>query len=327
MSSMRLPMLLSAAFTASFAASVLPAHAQDAVRGTDLDCPAEVAAFLATVRADDAYPQVAEMFADTEAKLAIAVRTDGADCLILLRDAQRTLVNANVVVPGASDPASVERVARLAGEGAPTDTAEPVLRTVEITPPEPATADDPDMTIVDVEPTTSDAATAPDVAADVVVVPDAAIPAIDVPSVARRPEPASDAAVGTEAVAGVDAGPEGLAVREVEFGFDSAVVPDDARTSVLADVAEMLGMNADATVLLTGHASPIGDAAYNLKLSERRVAAVAEALLSLGVPEGAISTRAQGERNPEVRAGEDELSEENRRVEILVVIGEAADRG
>ena len=327
MSSMR-PLLVSAALLALTAPmeGFAPAFAQNA----GPDCPAEVAAFLATVRSDDAYPRIQAMFADDEARLDAAMRGRTPDCLVILGEAQRRLVDAGVVVAGATDAAAIERVGRLTG-----DVPTAALRSVEITPIAPGT-DAPDMAVVDVAPTTPvpDMApdTAPDDVPDTATAPSVILPTIDVPAVGTRPEPETDTAAATDPAAtgtppGSDAATGAIAVLEVEFGFDSAEVPDGARTEVLAEVAGMVGASEGSTVLLTGHASPIGNAAYNLELSERRVGAVAAVLMELGVPDAAISTRAQGEENPEVQAGENETSEENRRVEIRVVAGDAADRG
>ena len=118
-----------------------------------------------------------------------------------------------------------------------------------------------------------------------------------------------------------------MAVLEVEFGFDSAVVSQDARDDVLAEVVELVAASPDAVVFLTGYASPIGDAAYNRGLAERRVEAVAAALRELGVADDNIRVESAGEQNEEVAAGENERSEENRRVEIRVVAGENLPRG
>lgn len=329
MSSMRLRLLLSV----TIIGSVHPALAQTA----DADCPAEIAAFLVTVRADEAYSRIAPTFGETEAGLDAAMRTDGADCLVVLRDAQRSLVDAGVVVTGASDDASVERVALLIDGGSSTE-VEPTLRTVEVVPQSAETMDTSEMAVVAVEPAVpgTDATDAPDTdvpdvaaAPDVAAVPDASAPdaavaPIDVPSAESRPE--SRPVPPLESATTTDAGAQDVMTREVEFGFDSADVPDDARSDVLPEVAGMVGSNPGTAVLLTGHASPIGNADYNLRLSERRVTAVAAALQALGVPEAAISTRAQGEESPEVPAAEDELSEENRRVEIRVVVGGTPDR-
>ncbi|WP_420393616.1 OmpA family protein [Acuticoccus sp.] len=112
---------------------------------------------------------------------------------------------------------------------------------------------------------------------------------------------------------------ESIAVIEVEFGFDSAEVTTDQREDVLREAIDAYRTMPEAAVLLTGHASPIGDADYNMELSERRVDAVRDALVELGVEEARIRTRGAGETNTEVPAGEDERSEENRRVEIRVI--------
>lgn len=110
-----------------------------------------------------------------------------------------------------------------------------------------------------------------------------------------------------------------VAVLEVEFGFDSARVPDAEMERVLSDVVSLVNEHQNPAVLLTGYASPIGNFEYNLELSERRVSAVADALMDMGVPDDIIRTRSLGERNPEVTAAEDERSPDNRRVEIRVL--------
>ena len=120
---------------------------------------------------------------------------------------------------------------------------------------------------------------------------------------------------------------DAVAVREVEFGFDSATVTPDARQDVLRDVARLVERSEDAVVLLTGYASPVGDAEYNRQLAERRVQAVASVLRGLDVPPEVIRTRSLGELNQEVAASESRRSEENRRVEIRVIAGENIPRG
>jgi outer membrane protein OmpA-like peptidoglycan-associated protein len=133
--------------------------------------------------------------------------------------------------------------------------------------------------------------------------------------VSARDAAARDVDLDVEAVAALEA----FSVREVEFPFDSATVPLGEAASILADVAALVEEEPDTAVLLTGYASPIGDAAYNLELSEARVEAVRDALVELGVPQPLIRTRSLGERNTEVPAGEGERSPANRRVEIRVL--------
>ena len=125
--------------------------------------------------------------------------------------------------------------------------------------------------------------------------------------------------VETQKLAAVEA----MLVAEVEFEFDSADITAEERDDVLADIVDKVSAADDAVILLTGFASPIGDESYNLQLSERRVEAVEEALIAMGIAADKIRSRSLGEDDPEVTAGaiEETRSEENRRVEIRVVSG------
>jgi len=135
----------------------------------------------------------------------------------------------------------------------------------------------------------------------------------DAPEVAT--DETEEVAVRQAAVVG---SAEAIAVREVEFGHDSARISANARNDVLMEVRDLVAEHPNAIIFLTGYASPIGDADHNQRLSDRRVEAVSEVLKNMGVPGDAIHVRSMGERNPEVPAGENTRSEENRRVEIQV---------
>lgn len=82
----------------------------------------------------------------------------------------------------------------------------------------------------------------------------------------------------------------------VDFAFDSAVLPVNADQALTALVTE-----ADAKpgqrIVLDGHADSIGDAAYNVNLSLRRALVVRERLISLGVDSERIVISAYGEDN------------------------------
>lgn len=340
MSSVHLQLLLSTGLGLAAA----PALAQNtAGPDTDLTCAEEVEAFLDNVRGDDAYPRIAATFERYEARLRDAAIGDEAGCFVVLGEAQRYLVGEDVEVLGASDQASLERIERVSValgnsqqdvvrslDGAVADGATVTRRTIEIAPVDQDTIV-PGSEMIDVAPANPDSgaddvvATAPDVATipDAADRPDAVV--LDTPS--DIPTASSEATASSTAATDVTAGVEVLAVREVEFGFDSADVTAAARTDVLEEVAALATENTDATVLLTGYASPMGDADYNRRLSERRVQAVAEALGELGVAPDAIRTRARGEQDLEVPASEDELSEENRRVEIRIETSSAPERG
>ncbi len=83
----------------------------------------------------------------------------------------------------------------------------------------------------------------------------------------------------------------------VNFAFNSADIPPEFE-GVLASLAQaMLQPQAQGRmVIVAGHTDPVGGAAYNLALSERRAQAVAAYLIQLGVPAGRIQPVGMGEQ-------------------------------
>lgn len=65
--------------------------------------------------------------------------------------------------------------------------------------------------------------------------------------------------------------------------------------SLATDFKEYLTFKPDAHLMLTGHTDPRGPAAYNMALSDRRVAAAKNYLVEQGVPAGSIQTTGVGE--------------------------------
>jgi outer membrane protein OmpA-like peptidoglycan-associated protein len=100
----------------------------------------------------------------------------------------------------------------------------------------------------------------------------------------------------------------------VFFDFDSMKVDRQAEQVIMdaASAAKLTG----GKILVSGHADRAGDAAYNMALSQRRVEAVREMLLSAGIKLESISTTQYGESQPRLATGENEPAKENRRVEI-----------
>ena len=103
----------------------------------------------------------------------------------------------------------------------------------------------------------------------------------------------------------------------VFFEFDSATPPADANQTI-----EFVSRNAAAcrwtAFDVIGHTDRAGSNAYNQALSERRASAVAALMASMGVPQSAITTGAQGEESPRVPTEDGVRNPQNRRVEIGV---------
>lgn len=117
---------------------------------------------------------------------------------------------------------------------------------------------------------------------------------------------------------------EGLLAKEcraelpgVYFGFNSAVL-DSVSNRALASVAALLAKNRDWTITLEGHTDSIGSAATNRTLSERRVAAVKDRLVSAyRVEPGRLRTAGLGSSKPREPNTTIEGRARNRRVELV----------
>jgi outer membrane protein OmpA-like peptidoglycan-associated protein len=71
-------------------------------------------------------------------------------------------------------------------------------------------------------------------------------------------------------------------------------------------------------VQVVGHADTSGSAAYNVRLSERRARAVADAMVGLGVNPGLITADWRGESAPAVPTGDGVKEPLNRRTTISI---------
>lgn len=109
---------------------------------------------------------------------------------------------------------------------------------------------------------------------------------------------------------------------DVLFDFDKSDIRTDARP-VLARLAEALQALADTPVAIIGHTDAKGSDAYNLRLSERRAAAVRHWLSDSGV-NARMTTFGKGESTPvapnENADGSDNPAgrQQNRRVEFII---------
>src|SRR5690606_12492251 len=105
---------------------------------------------------------------------------------------------------------------------------------------------------------------------------------------------------------------------DVTFGVDRADLTLQAQTT-LADVARILNEYPQTTVDVIGHADSTGSDEYNLDLSRRRAASVADFLIGPGrVLPDRLFVDGQGERSPIASNDTPEGRAQNRRVEVIV---------
>ena len=109
---------------------------------------------------------------------------------------------------------------------------------------------------------------------------------------------------------------EKLVLRGVHFDFDKYNIrPGDA--AVLDEAASVLKANPGVTVNVDGHTDSVGSEKYNLKLSDRRAAAVVKYLVKAGIPEDRLIPHGYGKSKPVATNDTAEGRAENRRVELI----------
>jgi OOP family OmpA-OmpF porin len=102
------------------------------------------------------------------------------------------------------------------------------------------------------------------------------------------------------------------------FANDSAEIRAGSFTD-LEKLANFLNKNPQHTVSIEGHASNVGKAEYNMKLSERRAVAVANALnKKYGISTSRIHSMGYGVTKPVIQGSSAEANHVNRRIEALV---------
>jgi outer membrane protein OmpA-like peptidoglycan-associated protein len=120
------------------------------------------------------------------------------------------------------------------------------------------------------------------------------------------------AKAGVEAKANTDAKPGTVGFR-INFGFDSAVLPEQAH-AMIDRVAELMREAPEIKVRVEGHTDAIGSADYNVALSERRAVSVAEYLVRHGIEPSRLVLVGKGMADPLTRNPYDP---NNRRVQFV----------
>ena len=111
---------------------------------------------------------------------------------------------------------------------------------------------------------------------------------------------------------------EKIVLNGVQFDFNKAVIKAEYNP-VLDAAASALQKQGDKKVMITGYTCSMGPEAYNLKLSEKRAAAVKAYLVDKGISASRLMTKGDGEANP---VGDNKTKtgrEMNRRAELVVI--------
>jgi outer membrane protein OmpA-like peptidoglycan-associated protein len=107
----------------------------------------------------------------------------------------------------------------------------------------------------------------------------------------------------------------GTVGMRINFGFNSAVLPDSAH-AMIDVVAQVMKESPDIKVRVEGHTDAIGSADYNAALSERRALSVGEYLVKMGVDPSRLQLIGKGMAEPLTRNPYDP---NNRRVQFVRV--------
>lgn len=106
-----------------------------------------------------------------------------------------------------------------------------------------------------------------------------------------------------------------VVLKGVYFEYDKAILLQESK-QILDRVAVSLLAHPDVNIEVGGHCDSDGSDAYNLKLSDRRAAAVRNYLIQQGVPANRMTARGYGEAQPIADNATPEGKAENRRVEL-----------
>jgi outer membrane protein OmpA-like peptidoglycan-associated protein len=107
----------------------------------------------------------------------------------------------------------------------------------------------------------------------------------------------------------------GSVIHGINFAFDSADIRPES-DAVLAELFNGLRADQSAKVLIEGHTSSEGTDEYNLKLSDRRAAAVVADLVTRGLPSQRLTAAGLGESRPIATNNDESGRALNRRVEV-----------
>ena len=105
--------------------------------------------------------------------------------------------------------------------------------------------------------------------------------------------------------------------RDILFDYDKADIRASERPKI-DEIIKFAKDNPSFQIGLDGHADPRGSSTYNQKLSERRVKAVAAAVIAGGVSENRIRVVAEGERARNCTEETEDCYQKNRRVETFI---------
>ena len=143
-----------------------------------------------------------------------------------------------------------------------------------------------------------------------------ASPAVEAPSQVSTYTPPKEAPAPKPVVKSIQP-VKAVELGDVFFAFDKSDLTSESR-AILADNAEVLRSNPNATIIVEGHCDERGTEEYNLGLGERRASSVKNYLTSLGISSSRIQTISYGEEKPFEWGHNENAWSRNRRAHFVV---------
>jgi outer membrane protein OmpA-like peptidoglycan-associated protein len=109
-----------------------------------------------------------------------------------------------------------------------------------------------------------------------------------------------------------------IVTEPIYFETAKAIIKEDSKT-IVDEVAELLHANPNMIVKIEGHTDDMGEAPYNLDLSDRRTKAVKEYLVQKGIATERLETMGFGEQQPIADNKTNAGRAKNRRVEFKIL--------
>lgn len=109
-----------------------------------------------------------------------------------------------------------------------------------------------------------------------------------------------------------------ITLRNILFETAKADLKSDSFES-LNKLADMMSNNKEIKILISGHTDNVGNAAYNLELSAKRVKSVAAYLQSKGIDSSRLKSQGFGSTKPIADNKTEEGKQMNRRVEVTIL--------
>ena len=111
---------------------------------------------------------------------------------------------------------------------------------------------------------------------------------------------------------------DAVVLQNIQFEFNSSALTADSKEGIEM-IVDFLQRNPELKVELAGHTDNVGNAKYNLQLSDDRANVVREALIAKGIEASRLTAKGYGASRPLWPNDSDEHRALNRRTEMIII--------